>query len=493
MNIKDLRIIQKINLSYILGGLIFIYLILRVAMVPVSDDEFMTIEMHSSLGIQDILITGQPSLDWAANNHILNTLFVKLEMYVFGWKDWAIRLHILIAFIFGYLYCYKLFKIFVQSEVRICLFLLIVFLNPYILDFYGIARGYALSISAFIAALYYLFTFLDNKSIKSFNLLYFCLFISIWSNFSALYLLLAVNIIILFENRNEISDIKIRRYLLLSVAYSCLIGVIIIFPILKTLSSPIVYGGNTGIFQDMIVNYISLYIHHNPKIDRHLQITQDWKLIEILGIVFFLLWVALISFSLTFEANKKIKVAQNVFLFFILIVVFFSKFLFIFNQTPYPTGRTQLLFSIPFYMGICIAFERIILHRKRFIVTLYLVIILLLTHFFYSLNFVNTIDWWQNGDAKEIANFMKNEIKTNKNKQLKTLGAENWQYHSLAFYIKGQFQNSLEIIWTDLSDKNRYDYLLVPHHRKSEVPQNYDQIKEFGKTTLYKHINDLEH
>ncbi|MBK8827564.1 MAG: hypothetical protein IPO26_12860 [Saprospiraceae bacterium] len=88
---------------------------------------------------------------------------------------------------------------------------------------------------------------------------------------------------------------------------------------------------------------------------------------------------------------------------------------------------------------------------------------------------------------------MKNEIKTNKNKQLKTLGAENWQYHSLAFYIKGQFQNSLEIIWTDLSDKNRYDYLLVPHHRKSEVPQNYDQIKEFGKTTLYKHINDLEH
>ncbi|MBK7698391.1 MAG: hypothetical protein IPJ39_06530 [Saprospiraceae bacterium] len=241
--------------------------------------------------------------------------------------------------------------------------------------------------------------------------------------------------------------------MLLSVAYSCLIGVIIIFPILKTLSSPIVYGGNTGVFQDMIVNYISLYIHHNPKIDRHLQITQDWKLIEILGIVFFLLWVALISFSLTFEANKKIKVAQNVFLFFILIFVFFLKFFFIFNQTPYPTGRTQLLFSIPFYMGICIAFERIILHRKRFIVTLYLVIILLLTHFFYSLNFVNTIDWWQNGDAKEIANFMKNEIKTNKNKQLKTLGAENWQYHSLAFYIKGQFQNSLEIIWTDLSDK----------------------------------------
>ncbi|MBK7698078.1 MAG: hypothetical protein IPJ39_04800 [Saprospiraceae bacterium] len=78
-------------------------------------------------------------------------------------------------------------------------------------------------------------------------------------------------------------------------------------------------------------------------------------------------------------------------------------------------------------------------------------------------------------------------LKQIKNKQLKTLGAENWQYHSLAFYIKGQFQNSLEIIWTDLSDKNRYDYLLVPHHRKSEVQKIMIKSKNLVKQ-LYPNI-----
>ncbi len=477
---------DKINLSYFIGFFILLYLTIRIFTVPISDDEYMTIEMHASQNILDILITGQQNLDWAANNHVLNTLFIKLELFVFGWQDWAIRLHILMSFVVGYFFCYKLLKIFITSEFRILLYMLLVFLNPYLLDFYGIARGYALSISAFIAALFYLFKYLETKSLKDFNALYFCMFISIWSNFSALYLLLILNLIIAYENRNFIKNLEQKKALLLGLVFSSLIVVIITFPLIKTLSSPIVYGGNSGIFNDMIVNYISQFIHHNPKIDRHLIFTKDWKLVEILGIILFLLWIALTLFSYTFKPMHKIKQSQNIFLFFLIAIATLSKILFFVNQTPFPTGRTQLLFSMAFYLGICVAFERIINTKPKFVSVLIFVVSLLITHFFYSLTFVNTIDWWQNGDAKDITQYLKMEIKRSNSNEIKTIGAENWQYHSLAFYVKGQLRNSLDIVWTDLSGDIIFDYLLAPKHRKSEVSDNYVSIHEFNKTILYK-------
>ena len=86
-------------LPIFIGVSIFVYLVLRIFLMPISDDEFITVDLHASQNWINVLITGNPSIDWAPNNHVLNTLFMKLEILIFGRKDWAVRLHVIVAFI----------------------------------------------------------------------------------------------------------------------------------------------------------------------------------------------------------------------------------------------------------------------------------------------------------------------------------------------------------------------------------------------------------
>lgn len=480
------KIIPDINISYLFGFLILIYLIFRIIELPLSDDEYMTLHLHVSQNLWNIVTTGQPNTDWAPNNHVLNTLMMKFEIFLFGRKDWVMRIHIFLSFIVCFYYSYKLFSLFVPSEYRKLFYLIIIFLNPYLLDFFGLARGYALSITAFTGALYYLIVYLDQFSIKPLILTLFFMFLAIWSNFSALYLFAGVICIIIFENRKNFFSTDFKTQIVILAVASCLIGIVIIFPLIKTLASGETFGGKIGIFQDSVVQYINQFIHHNPKIDRHQIYPSGWKLIEILGVILFLLWTSLLAYSFTFDVDSRLKKIQNICLFLVLLVAFIAKVLFILKQTPFPSGRTQLLFGVPFYIGICIAIERILIHQKRFYFIVILQISFLIWHFYHSFNLVNTIDWWQNGDAKKVVSFLKSEYRNENSGKIKHIGAENWQYHSLAFYIEEEFHHSLQIHWTDLSSNQVYDYLLVPKHRQSEVWADYIPIREFDKTILFK-------
>jgi hypothetical protein len=264
-------------LPILLGIAIFIYLVLRVFIMPMSDDEAITVLLHTPMNLMDVLITGQPNTMWAPNNHILNTIFMKLEIALFGRKDWAVRLHILAAFIICYYYTYKIIHVFTPSKFRQLLYLLIIFFNPYLLDFFGIARGYAISFAGFSAAFYYFLLYTDNPSIPLLRNMFIALFIAVWANFSTLYLVLLISILLFLEIYKSKNKIEAKQHIIFIIVSCLMTFVIILFPLLKTLASGDTFGGNTGLFQDCIVNYISQYIHHNPKLDRHAFYMPNWK------------------------------------------------------------------------------------------------------------------------------------------------------------------------------------------------------------------------
>ncbi|MBK7806189.1 MAG: hypothetical protein IPJ51_07820 [Saprospiraceae bacterium] len=318
----------KITYSLIIGiGLTF-YIIARIFLVPVSDDEYITVHFHASQNFWNIITTGQTDLFWAPNNHILNTIFMKIEILLFGRKDWAVRLHLVLAIVIGLFYSYKIISKFTSSEFRKSLYLLIIFFNPYLLDFFGLARGYALSISAFIAAFYYLTEYSEHHSIKSLKYIFFWMFISIWSNFSALYLLAGMILILMYELfKNKDLEI-IKQHTIVSIISLSFISIIIFLPLIRTIASGETYGGKTGLFSDCVVNYINQYIHHNPKIDRNKMIPPELKLTQILGFITFLLWISFQAYSFLCKSNKLAnKMHLQTFL-LILVVAMISKILF---------------------------------------------------------------------------------------------------------------------------------------------------------------------
>ncbi len=97
-----------------------------------------------------------------ANNHLLNTWAWQQTVSLFGVSEWAIRLPNLLAHAL-YLLCSLAIVRMVKPGFWIGLagFAFINF-NPYLLEFFSLARGYGLSIGLNLASIYALFRFLQH-------------------------------------------------------------------------------------------------------------------------------------------------------------------------------------------------------------------------------------------------------------------------------------------------------------------------------------------
>lgn len=139
----------------------FLYVLVRAVTVDITYDEAWTIRYFVRLDAMHILNCTPCN----ANNHIANTLLIKL---LFGYGQGSVflaRLPNVLAFV---LYLYFAFRIagrFLSGFVPVAALLLLI-LNPFLLDFFSIARGYGLSLAFEMASLYFLLSFVSRKTGK---------------------------------------------------------------------------------------------------------------------------------------------------------------------------------------------------------------------------------------------------------------------------------------------------------------------------------------
>jgi hypothetical protein len=149
--IKLANTILKISILFI-----FAYIFLRSISVGFTHDE----------SLSYTILTGNESQLFTANNHWLNTILMKCCSLILGYSEWSLRLPNVLAF--G-LYAYSIIKILQLSKLHyltIWLAILVFFLNPFLLDFFALARGYGLGMGFLTFALYqgFRFFYLDQKT-----------------------------------------------------------------------------------------------------------------------------------------------------------------------------------------------------------------------------------------------------------------------------------------------------------------------------------------
>ncbi|MFT3824609.1 MAG: hypothetical protein QM731_11840 [Chitinophagaceae bacterium] len=81
-----------------------------------------------------------------ANTHWLNSLFMRLWMFIFGDHPLSLRLHSVLAFPFFTYAVYKLAGTIRNIPAQVIFYCLLVF-NPYVLDFFSLARGYGMALT----------------------------------------------------------------------------------------------------------------------------------------------------------------------------------------------------------------------------------------------------------------------------------------------------------------------------------------------------------
>jgi hypothetical protein len=96
-----------------------------------------------------------------ANNHVLYTLFAKLTSAFGGSSEFVLRLPSLSGFVLYLVFSWAILKRFFGRVFALAGFLLLN-LNPYVLDFFSLGRGYGLALGFEMAALYFFLAFLDS-------------------------------------------------------------------------------------------------------------------------------------------------------------------------------------------------------------------------------------------------------------------------------------------------------------------------------------------
>ncbi len=168
-----------------------IYEILRAAKVSLTFDEAATYLRHIS---SDLLSVFNFTV---ATNHLLNTLLSRVFSFVGGESELVLRFPNLIGYGLYLFFSFLILKKLTNRTVALGGFLLLN-LNPYVLDYFSLSRGYGLSLGFLMGAVFFFLSFLersDNRTADELRHLYYSLLMAsgaVLSNFALLNFYLAL-------------------------------------------------------------------------------------------------------------------------------------------------------------------------------------------------------------------------------------------------------------------------------------------------------------
>ena len=119
-----------------------IYTAVRASVLSITHDEALTYLLHVSGSFREILLHERPI---ASNNHLLNTLLIKVLVDAFGNSEFVMRLPALLGHTLYLWASFRLCRLFLDGG-RFVFGLGLLATVPFLLDFFSCARGYALGL-----------------------------------------------------------------------------------------------------------------------------------------------------------------------------------------------------------------------------------------------------------------------------------------------------------------------------------------------------------
>ena len=146
-----------------IGAFFFVFATIRAARVPLTYDEAASYIRYIDTSAPSVFDTTALSIFnfEVATNHFVNTLLTKVSVVVAGNSELVLRIPNLIGYamflVFSALILWRCVRPWIAAAG-----LLLLNLNPYVLDFFGLSRGYGLSLGFLMGAMFFLFRLLDR-------------------------------------------------------------------------------------------------------------------------------------------------------------------------------------------------------------------------------------------------------------------------------------------------------------------------------------------
>ncbi|OYU97637.1 MAG: hypothetical protein CFE21_04920 [Bacteroidetes bacterium B1(2017)] len=443
---------NKLSKLLLIPALLLSFLVFKKSFLsPITHDEAFSYEVYSPKNIKDILAF---STDVSANNHIVNSLYMKFIAAIGLEHTGVLRLVSSLSFL---LFLFSLVSIAKNQDNTWSLGLyLLACANPYLLDFFSLARGYGFS---FACMAFSIFLFIKGMREPLSNKLFWAIqvaTVAMLSNFNLVYFWSALNLyhaILFLSQKNVqkavlIKQVKTYVFPLLSLAY-----LLVVFGKLQA-AQQLYFGGKDGFLNNVVEDQLWCYIYDN-NYALNPQLLAIWDITPI-----FLLVVAIgAGFFKSVRTNPAYR--EWIFtLFLVLVSALFIELNHRLTHSLYPIKRTGLFLSVLQSISVMLFF-RFLISLKYLkvpaLITSYSLALVLFAHTLYSYNGMRFREIPYDCHHYEILSVLEKETKTN---EVLNLSA-NWQVGpALNFYRKTKNLSWMPIITRDTLN-TKANYLIV--------------------------------
>lgn len=458
--------------------LLFSYIIVRAYATSFTHDEALTFQ----------LINGVDRISLTANHHPLNTFLMRITNACFGSSELSLRLPNVLAFGLFFWSIYQLFFKLVKSNFILVFFgFSITVLNPYVLDFFSLARGYGLGLGiAMCSLVYYLRggkqTETDNEYLVRISTSVGLILLASFANYT--YVNFAIVLVGYFciesvrrwtSRKIEIGSLKY----VVGLAIGCLTIFAILISRLFELkdAGELYFGGKNGFIQDTI----TVLIHRSIYFTYYGEAFWENLLVGIIalgGVV--LLYV--------FYENRNRFLLNLLFLVVALITI--SEVQFYLFEANFPFQRTALVF-IPLF-GITVYYFMVSLFdRSNKVVSSLLIVFNCLIigalgyHFVKNINTNNIREWSYDASTKDVYGVLK-ELNA------ETDFSAEWLFNPSLNYYHNRNNELDEFSAVSFSEDPLKTYFYCTRKKMLELKKNEDfiTIEEFknSKTFLLKRV-----
>ena len=453
--------------------LLLFYVVYRAANLSITHDEGLTFE----------IILGNKYLSETANNHFLNTFLMSVCYKLFGSSELSLRIPNILGFI---LYAFACFELLKNKKVFVILtgisFLL---LNPYLMDFFSLARGYGLGLGFFMMSLLYLLRATQAKTVNSYLLnASLTILFSVAACFSNL-TYINTNLIVLFllfisflfikKDWKGSRKMMVLTAIILSINLCCLTG--LVNELFKLRDAHELYqGGTNGFIPDTLDGLVHCSLYSSS--DGYGQL---FKLVLCRSVL--VLYIIMLVYVILIRKYNKLSVIM-IFLSLMIIGPLLEYMLF---GTALPTGRTALLY-IPL-MGLTVSFfweglldrsPQLITRNSVNAFTFFIFFVPINYNFLTNMNLSYCLEWQYDMDSKNMLLEL-NKIRPKTNSQL-SLGITWYFDSSVNFYRK-----TLQLDWLNAVGrgglKPENDYFYISEGDINKIPDNDIRIIKYYQHT----------
>jgi hypothetical protein len=414
-----------------------------------------------------------------ANNHLLNTTFFQWTTQLFGHHAWAVRLPNVLAHLVYMLFAWLIIQRSSNNRVVQLAGFAFFVCNPYLNDFFAVARGYGLSIAFILGCFYFLIRFLESRNSWD---LFWCYILVTLSSFSVFTMLIFIPLIwfVTFVIPPIFSAERLnwKRHWIQQTIPFTIIGLmsILVYTPLSALFKNAEFSWGIGSLYDSYLKLVTDSLYGDQVIGDY-----TYELFLALAII------AVITSTYVLFRKSKISINRGNFkghlgiilIFLLLNIALVAQHHILGSQ--YPEGRKSVLY-LPILNLVCLYGLIGIKGRPGRIIS---IIILLFSayHTYRHTHLDSCREWYFDEHTTQMLNYLEEK----KDEDQKIDLALSWYFYpSVHFYKQIDSLDWLKKIgYHKAVDKNKvHDYYYVTREDAKELRNTYALDMEFGSCCL---------